>query len=226
MQVQPIPMRFNSLSKYLECFKDPLVEETRAMLQQSFEEIQSSSYIKLERAEERKKGKTSDSDTQNLKTFMLIRYPNIPIVNRGKKGKLAWEPKPTDIILLTNLVPQCEYNELQRSGVLYTLGILKGSGKDDDHVLSATVYAPSESPEYEALRDGKVFYAVQMGNLATGKRIWEALVRALPEEDHHMCQPLPILNSLLYSELVCIKNLTLMTSVKYFTILSACGGSL
>ena len=226
MQVQPIPMRFNSLSKYLECFKDPLVEETRAMLKYSFEEIQSASYIPLERTEERKKERTSDSDTQNLKTFMLMRDPEWPIVNRGKKGKLPWKPKPTDIILLTNKVPQSEYKELQRSGVLYTLGILKGSCEDDDDVLSAIVYAPLESPEYNALRDGKDFFAVQMGNLATGKRIWEALVRALPEENHYMCQRLPILDSLLYSELVCIKNLTLMTSVKYFTILSACGGSL
>ena len=224
MQVQPIPMRFNSLSKYLECFKDPLVEETRAMLQKSFEEIQSASYMTLERTEERKKGKTSESDTQNLKTFMLMRHGDI--VNRGKKGKSAWKPKPTDIILLTNVVPQCEYNELQRPGVLYTLGILKGSCEDDDDVVSASVYAPSESPEYQALCEDKVFFAIQMGNLATGKRIWDALVRALPEENHNMCQRLPILNSLLYSELVCIKNLTLMTSVKYFTILSACGGSL
>lgn len=217
-------MRFTSLSNYLECFKDPLVEEIRAMLQHSFEEIQSASYIPLERAEERKKGRTSDSDTQNLKTFMLMWDPDKPIVNRGKKGKLAWKPKPTDIILLTTEVPQSEYKELQRSGVLYTLGILKGSCEDDDHVVSAIVYAPSESPEYKALRDGKEFFAVQMGNLATGKRIWEALVRALPEKNHNMS--LPILNELLYSELVCIKNLTMMTSVKYFTILSACGGSL
>lgn len=220
MQVQPIPMRFNSLSKYLECFKDPLVEETRAMLQYSFEEIQSASYIPLKGVEEKQ-----SRDTQNLKTFKLMWGPDEPIVNRGKKGKLAWKPKPTDMILLTNEVPQSEYKELQRSGVLYTLGILKSSSENGDYDLSATVYAPSESPEYKALCDGKEFFAVQMGSLATSKRIWQALVRALPEENHYKGQHLPIFNSLLYSELVWIENLTMVISVKCFTILSAWGGS-
>ncbi|KAG0608710.1 hypothetical protein M758_8G126400 [Ceratodon purpureus] len=191
-KVQSIPTRFESLPTYLESFKDPLVEEIRAQLQQSFEAIQEASYVRLKKVEERESKR--DSDAQNLTTFLLWVDTGKAMVKRGKE---PWKPKPTDLILLTNKVPQSDCDELKRSGVIYTLGILKGSREDDGNVLSATVYAPPESPEYQSLCElDDEFFAIQMGNLATSKRIWEALDIGTAD----LRENLPILNSLLYSQ--------------------------
>ena len=174
------------------------MEEIRAQLQQSFEAIQEASYVRLKKVEERESKR--DSDAQNLTTFLLWVDTGKAMVKRGKE---PWKPKPTDLILLTNKVPQSDCDELKRSGVIYTLGILKGSREDDGNVLSATVYAPPESPEYQSLCElDDEFFAIQMGNLATSKRIWEALDIGTAD----LRENLPILNSLLYSQSVSIKH--------------------
>lgn len=199
MQVQPIPLRFASVRKYLEVFKNPLMEEIRAQLQQSFEGIKSSSFITLKSVEE--KLSRSDLDDDQLKNFILLKDPNAPIVDRDSKKKISWNPKPTDLILLTTLLPQTDHRELEKSETHYALGLLKGGGNDDDDILSAVLFAPSESPEYTALKDTTCqWHAVQIGNMATSMRIWEALDQSIPEENNIWEQPkLPLLECL-YTE--------------------------
>lgn len=198
MQVQPIPVRFASLSKYLEVFKDPLVEEIRAQLQQSLEGIRTSSYISLKRVEE--KPFKDESNNDQLKRFVLLMDPHAPIVDRDSKKKLSWNPKPTDLILLTTVLPQTDYRELERSDAFYTFGLIKSGGKDDDSILSV-LFAPPESPEYIALKDETCqWYAVHMGSVATGIRIWEALEASMPDEMNNLEQRKEPLLECLYTE--------------------------
>lgn len=182
-QVKLIPVRFGAVDKYLAAFRWPLVEETRAQLQHAFEDLDTASYVSLNGIREMTYGREHPEDSP-LKTFELSQDDTTFISGGGKKGQPHWKPKPMDLILLANVLPKNGYPELQRPGVWYRLGVVKG-GREEDGALSlkAEVYAPSASPEYQALlKREQHWYAIQLGTIATSIRIWKALHESFPTD--------------------------------------------
>ncbi|GAQ79821.1 tRNA-splicing endonuclease positive effector [Klebsormidium nitens] len=173
-KLRTIPNAFDSPPAYFAAFAWLLIEETRGQLQQALSELDAKvcRRIQLRGVGD---GRGPGSLQPPLRT-VRFEFEGVGQTSGGEKAF-----KPTDVILLSNLKPERQ-EDLQREGVLYTLGVLRGDRDDspgDCAYQEATVYLPDGSRESEALcdpanRDGR-WHATCLAPLATSLRIWRAL---------------------------------------------------
>ncbi|KAI7724648.1 hypothetical protein M8C21_006382 [Ambrosia artemisiifolia] len=160
-KVSEIPERFSSSTEYTKSFIDPLLEETHAELLSSLNGIS--------RAPTR--GIRVRSDTRDNK---LSNYYVYNVVLEKKSRGETYEPEVGDLIVLTDVKPR-RVNDLRPFVIASVQKV-----QNEDH---ATTQVISSKPILfswdESCKGGKFMYAINLMNLTTNTRIWQALHSSL-----------------------------------------------
>ncbi|KAI7724644.1 hypothetical protein M8C21_006378 [Ambrosia artemisiifolia] len=160
-KVSEIPERFSSSTEYTKSFIDPLLEETHAELLSSLNGIS--------RAPTR--GISVRSDTRDNK---LSNYYVYNVVLEKKSRGETYEPEVGDLIVLTDAKPR-RVNDL-RPFVIASVQKVQNEDHATTQVLSSKPILFSWD---ESNKGGKFMYAVNLMNLTTNTRIWQALHSSL-----------------------------------------------
>ncbi|GLJ34036.1 hypothetical protein SUGI_0684510 [Cryptomeria japonica] len=170
-KVKQIPEKFTSVVEYLGSFVWPLIEETRAQLQQGLESI----------SEEQ-----SRSITFHEKRLLEgeLRNYNIHYTEgqKDEKRKLKWKPKDI-LILSTKFSENLEYFHDE-----YLLAIVQEpwqeTAKDG---FKVKLYMPNGHPfASEKYSKKSEFFAFYVGSIISSLRIWKALHAHLQDEEKNL----------------------------------------
>ncbi|KAK9117954.1 hypothetical protein Scep_016047 [Stephania cephalantha] len=176
-KVHKIPESFESVDHYLGSYVFPLLEETRAELQASMEVISMAPNAQV-------------IDLAESKPYGSMLY-NINVDswrNRSSKGgKDPYNPKPGDVFVLTEEVPEV-VSDLLRYGRKWSFALVErvghnndkkdaeiaeDDGKDNDTPTIFKVQTSKAIELEEGMRNS--IFAVFLINITTNNRVWSAL---------------------------------------------------
>ncbi|KAJ0464272.1 putative P-loop containing nucleoside triphosphate hydrolase, DNA2/NAM7 helicase, helicase [Helianthus annuus] len=162
-KVNKIPERFSSSTAYTKSFVDPLLEETHAELLSSMNGISRASTRGIMVRSEEKKD---------------IKFPNYYLysIYLEKKSRTEnYEPEVGDLIVLTDVKPRC-VDDLGPYVIASVQRVQNG-----DHATTKVISSePIPFSWIQSHKRGKVMlFAVNLMNLTTNTRIWQALHSSL-----------------------------------------------
>ncbi|GLJ34038.1 hypothetical protein SUGI_0684590 [Cryptomeria japonica] len=180
-KVKRIPEKFTSVAEYLGSFVWPLIEETRAQLQQSLESLSEAQYTRIT-FHGRKcllEGKLSE--------YSIVFEKDNDTEGQEDKIKLKWKPKDI-LILSTKLSENVDYFHDE-----YLLAVVCETWQDETQ--DGLIDAPLNGLKVKLyLRNGHPFtsekytketkyFAISLGSIISCLRIWKALHAHLQEEE-------------------------------------------
>ncbi|CAM6083567.1 unnamed protein product [Calypogeia fissa] len=169
-KVKAIPTTFKDLPSYYEAYQIPLLEDTRAQLQKSLEELSTADYFMVDHKVKKVRNRGQECHSVGVKKLMTIELSMVRFFQRGRKEDL-WKPKPTDVLLLCTFLPVTLEDLLKKDNGHYTLALISGSEDDFLASFKVTTCVSTTSPLFERKR----WYAIYVNNAATVIRIWDAL---------------------------------------------------
>ena len=187
-QVEEIPASFRTVDHYLGSYTFPLLEDMRAEMCSSVEDIHRAPFAEVISFVE------SDSDGDLFYDVMVDRWRN----RFSDRDKEPYRTKPGDIFVLTDAKPET-VSDLQRVGRTWTYALVtkipKKEDEDEDEDNdddTSTYFEVKISDDYE-VNDAKQnsMFVVFLINIITNRRIWKAL---------HMYRNLRIINKVLSSD--------------------------
>ncbi|KAJ8629373.1 hypothetical protein MRB53_022696 [Persea americana] len=160
-KVEKIPERFLSVEKYLSSFIFPLIEETRAELCNSLEEVYDApvaEIISIEEYEARSE---------------LFYFIDICGWKSGSGiGGTNYKPRPGDIFVLSSMRIEAA-SDLSRQGVHYILASVAGVEMDEE---AQKGYKVKVSKSIEASNGMDNFrFAIYLTSITTNSRIWKGI---------------------------------------------------
>ncbi|MCO5580609.1 hypothetical protein L7F22_034479 [Adiantum nelumboides] len=171
-KVSMIPERFTSLSQYFNSFKWPLLEEVRALLKQSLEDIDEAPYVP----------QPGEGRTKNFTEL---------VVCLDCKNAKQFKFKPKDLVLLSSTHPGSSDAKLScysgRNSLMAFVTQTQENELEDVQAVSQfdssrpfvyriLVKKPIKDTLYQELMDTKrTWYIIYLAGLATPWRTWEAL---------------------------------------------------
>lgn len=162
-KVKTIPETFESVEDYFEIYVHPLLEETRAELQSSFESISRAPFAEITSLE-------AKNEEYNVR---VDRWEN----RFSERGKLPYRTLPGDIFIVSDAKPET-VSDLQRPGWNWTYASVTGIPDDDENGRSNSstqfVVKTFKDIEVENWRKSSWFVVFLM-NITTNARIWQAL---------------------------------------------------
>ncbi|XP_048135410.1 uncharacterized protein LOC115739970 isoform X2 [Rhodamnia argentea] len=182
-KVETIPETFQSVRHYLRSYVYPLLEETRASLCSSLENISLLPFTEVTDFVECKR-------SGNLYAVKVGRWSN----ESNTHGKETYKTLPGDILILTN-GKLATVSDLERSGRRWAFASVRmiGGSDEEDEATSSTNFKVEALLDHEVNDSWKPIYAIFLINIATNRRIWEAL---------HMSVNLDIVKNILCTDLV------------------------
>ncbi|XP_039173758.1 LOW QUALITY PROTEIN: uncharacterized protein LOC104455602, partial [Eucalyptus grandis] len=168
-EVETIPETFQSVQHYLGSQVYPLLEETRASLCSSLENISSQPFTEVT---------DSVKCTRSGNTYAVKagRWSN----ESNTRGKETYKTLPGDILILTDAKP-ATVPDLERSGRRWVLASVKmiGGDNEENKATSSTNFTVRALLDHEVNNPWKPIYAIFLTNIVTNRRIWDALHRSL-----------------------------------------------
>ncbi|KAI6677277.1 hypothetical protein NL676_038073 [Syzygium grande] len=168
-QVETIQEIFKSVQQYLGSYVYLLLEETRASLCSSMENISLLPFTEVADFVECKR-------SGNSYAFEAGRWRN----ESNTRGKETYKTLPGDILILTD-AKLATVPDLERSGRRWAFGSVRMIGGDDeeDEAMSSTNFQVEALLDHEVNNSWKPMYAYFLINIATNRRIWNALHMSL-----------------------------------------------
>ncbi|KAI6677280.1 hypothetical protein NL676_038076 [Syzygium grande] len=168
-QVETIPETFKSVRHYLGSCVYPLLEETRASLCLSLENISLLPFTEITDFVECNR-------SGNSYAFKAGRWRN----ESNTRGKETYKTLPGDILFLTD-AKLATVTDLERSGRRWAFASVRMIGGDDeeDEAMSSTKFKVEALLDHEVNNSWKPMYAYFLINIATNGRIWNALHMSL-----------------------------------------------
>ncbi|KAK3421370.1 hypothetical protein EUGRSUZ_G02028 [Eucalyptus grandis] len=184
-QVETIPDQFQSVQDYLGSYVYPLLEETRASLCSSLENISLLPFTEIIECVE-------SAGSGNSYAVKASRWNE-----SNTRGKETYKTLPGDILILTDAKP-ATVPDLERFGRRWAFALVRMIGEDDeeDEATSSTNFEVETLLNLEVNNSWKPMYAIFLINIVTNKRIWKVL---------HMYRNLDILKEVLCTDLVADK---------------------
>ncbi|KAH9289070.1 hypothetical protein KI387_033187, partial [Taxus chinensis] len=174
-KVKHIPDRFMSVEEYLDSFVWPVIEETRAQLQQSLESVAEAQYATI-----------TFQDEIQLSEGVVEKYEML--VDREtdtggeKKGQQNLKFKPMDILILSTKLPEIldDFRDDYLLSLVHSIDVQETSSTDCQDTsldeLKVKIYVrcghPFTSKNYNLKRK---YFAIYLGSIASSLRIWNAL---------------------------------------------------
>ncbi|XP_073308336.1 uncharacterized protein [Primulina huaijiensis] len=164
-QVEKIPQSFESVDQYLGSYVFPLLEETRAELASAMETVYKAPFAEVASLTELIHGK-------HLLSVQVDCWRN-RITLRGRE---PYRTLPGDILLLSDLKPE-SYSDLGRVGWKFVLAYVTNISEDEngDNYSSTGFKVKAATSIDVGEMQSKSFYVVFLKNMATNRRIWNAL---------------------------------------------------
>ncbi|KAI6677276.1 hypothetical protein NL676_038072 [Syzygium grande] len=185
-QVETIPETFKSVRQYLGSYVYPLLEETRASLCSSLENISLLPFTKVTGFVECKR-------SGNSYAVEAGQWSN----ESNTRGRETYKTLPGDILILTDAKP-ATVPDLERYGRRWVFASVRMIVEDDeeDEATSSTSFKMEALLDREVDNSWKPKFAIFLINIATNRRIWNAL---------HMSVNLDIVKEVLCPDLVADK---------------------
>ncbi|KAF7849138.1 hypothetical protein BT93_L1208 [Corymbia citriodora subsp. variegata] len=185
-QVETIPETFQSVQHYLGSFVYPLLEETRASLCSSLENISAlpfamvTDFVKCKR-------------NGNIYAVEASRWSK----ESNTHGKETYKTLPGDILILTDAKPK-NVPDLERFGsrCAFASIMMIGEDEEEDGATSSTNFKVEALLDYEVDDPWKPKYAIFLINITSNRRIWNVL---------HKFRNLNIVKEVLCTDLVADK---------------------
>ncbi|KAJ6351132.1 hypothetical protein OIU78_007125 [Salix suchowensis] len=176
-KVENIPESFDSVEHYLGSYVIPLLEETRAQLSSSMDNISTAPFAEVVAFFESKPHDTLLYDVQ------------IDYWRNRSRGKVPYKTLPGDIVILTSARPG-NVSDLQRVGWAWTLAVVTNiRGDEDGDAAACTSFKVKVQKDNEISEGGqKSLTVISLTSLTTSKRIWKAI---------HMFRNLNVINKIL-----------------------------
>ncbi|XP_073028907.1 uncharacterized protein [Primulina eburnea] len=164
-QVEKIPQSFESVDQYLGSYVFPLLEETRAELASAMETVYKAPFAEVASLTESMHGKL-------LLSVQVDCWRN-RITLRGRE---PYRTSPGDILLLSDLKPESD-SDLGRVGWKFVLAYVTNISEDENgDNYSSTGFKVKVAISIDVGEmQSKSFYVVYLTNMATNRRIWNAL---------------------------------------------------
>ncbi|KAF8020981.1 hypothetical protein BT93_G1408 [Corymbia citriodora subsp. variegata] len=168
-QVETIPETFQSVRHYLGSYVYPLLEETRASLCSSLENISALPFTEVYDFVECERGGNSYA----VKAGQWSNESNT-------RGKETYKTLPGDILILTDAKPATipDLERFRRRWAFASVRTIGGEG-DEDEATSPTSFKVEALLDHEANNSWKPMDAIFLINIATNRRIWNALHMSL-----------------------------------------------
>ena len=162
--MENIPESFDSAGHYLGSYEIPLLEETRAQLSSSMDNISTAPFAEVVAFFESKPHDTLLYDVQ------------IDYWRNRSSGKVPYKTLPGDIVILTSARPG-NVSDLQRVGWAWTLAVVTNiRGDGDGDAAACTSFKVKVQNDIEIGEGGqKSLTVISLTSLTTSKRIWKAL---------------------------------------------------
>ncbi|KAF7849074.1 hypothetical protein BT93_L1266 [Corymbia citriodora subsp. variegata] len=185
-QVETIPQTFECVGHYLGSYVYPLLEDTRASLCSSLENISSLPFTEVTACVEC----TGSGNSYAVKTG---RWHN----ESNTRGKETYKTLPGDILILTDAKLET-VPDLERFRRRWAFALVRMIAEDDeeDEATSSTNFEVEASLGHEVNNSWKPIYAIFLINIVTNRRIWNAL---------HMSLNLDMLKEVLRTDLAADK---------------------
>ncbi|KAJ6321838.1 hypothetical protein OIU77_011843 [Salix suchowensis] len=158
------PESFDSVEHYLGSYVIPLLEETRAQLSSSMDNISTAPFAEVVAFFESKPHDTLLYDVQ------------IDYWRNRSRGKVPYKTLPGDIVILTSARPG-NVSDLQRVGWAWTLAVVTNiRGDEDGDAAACTSFKVKVQKDNEISEGGqKSLTVISLTSLTTSKRIWKAI---------------------------------------------------
>ncbi|XP_030461792.1 uncharacterized protein LOC115681845 [Syzygium oleosum] len=168
-QVETIPETFKSVRQYLGSYVYPLLEETRASLCSSLENISLLPFTEVTGFVECKR-------SGNSYAVEAGQWSN----ESNTRGKETYKTLPGDVLILTD-AKLATVPDLERSGRRWVFASVRMIGGDDeeDEATSSTNFKVEALLDREVNNFWKPKFAIFLINIATNRRIWNALNMSL-----------------------------------------------
>ncbi|XP_039173765.1 uncharacterized protein LOC104453602 [Eucalyptus grandis] len=185
-QVETIPDTFQSVPHYLGSYVYPLLEETRASLCSSLEDISLLPFTEVIEFME-------CTGSRNSYAVKAGRWSN----ESNSHGTETYKTLPGDILILTDAKPTT-VPDLERFARRWAFALVRMIGKDDeeDEATSSTNFEVETLLDLEVNNSWKPMHAIFLINIVTNRRIWNVL---------HMSRNLDILKEVLFTDVVADK---------------------
>ncbi|WRX14000.1 hypothetical protein QQP08_006487 [Theobroma cacao] len=166
VQVEKIPVSFQSTEHYLGSYVLPLLEETRAAIRSSMESIARAPYAEVTYLNEAKPHGTLSFDVN-------VDYWRNRFSDRVKE---PYKTLPGDIFVIADAKPETE-SDLQRGGRTWTFALVTNITADEDEDNSSSTSFEVKAQEDIASKDEmqNSLFVIFLRNVTTGRRIWNAL---------------------------------------------------
>ncbi|XP_039054692.1 uncharacterized protein LOC120197159 [Hibiscus syriacus] len=207
-QMEKIPASFQSVEQYFGAYLLPLFEETRADMCSSMEIIDRAPYAEVTYLNEAKshgaslfdvnvdyrRNRFSDHEKDPYKTFDVnVDYWRNRFSDHEKE---PYKTLPGDILIISDVKPETA-SDLQRVGKTWIFSLVSYIPNDDyegdNGDNSSTVSFEVKTLEDVFYEMPKSLYVVQVTNVTTSRRIWNAL---------HMQRNLAIISEVLHTDSV------------------------
>ncbi|KAI4312709.1 hypothetical protein MLD38_037509 [Melastoma candidum] len=172
-RVKGIPSTFSSTVQYLRSYELPLLEETRAGISSSVEDIHARPYAQIVQFSTRRKAVDGDKKTFDVE---VDGWRN----RSGHPNKEQYKTLPGDLMLLTTAAPR-DIRDVRQLGCEWAFAMVsKIQGDDDKDDDSDCDNDSAKRFKVEALwtsdrGDWWPKFVVHLVNMSTAKRIWTAL---------------------------------------------------
>ncbi|KAL5983166.1 hypothetical protein ACLOJK_017249 [Asimina triloba] len=162
-KVKKIPEKFESIKTYYGSYIYPLMEETRAELSASLEELRKAPVQEI----------LSMQLAKPKKRIYHISTEPVRNVSDGYGSKGPYIPKGGDIFAFSDVIPSA-VDDLKQDGPSFILGFVQKNEDDENGPppFQITAIVPRH---FEAPAGNKSVFAVFLSSLTTNKRIWAAL---------------------------------------------------
>ncbi|KAM6567391.1 hypothetical protein CsatA_026519 [Cannabis sativa] len=179
-KVETIPESFQSIQHYLGSFVYPLLEETRAQLYPSMEELYRLPFAEVVAFNETKPYR------QNIYQVRVDNWKN----RFSDRSKESYKTLPGDMLILVNAIPET-FSDLERTGRSWSFlsvsyitenenrdnsssSTTEDESRDDSTSINYFKVMSSKKFELDMHMETKLF-VVFLGNLTTNKRVWRSL---------------------------------------------------
>lgn len=181
MQVNKIPKTFSSVTQYKESFILPLLEETHADLLSSMETISKAPSREIVSV------KRISKDYKLPKDLFYSIF--LKSSNDKKDGAEAYEPQRGDLVAITDVRPK-NASDLARSGPSYVIAVVQVVDEDLARlsILSSKPLQLVEDRNRKGDVKGGSLFAVNLINLTTNIRIWDALSPGMEQPNYNIIQ--------------------------------------
>ncbi|GMJ04494.1 hypothetical protein HRI_004118600 [Hibiscus trionum] len=194
--VEKIPVQFQSVEHYFGSYLLPLLEETRAAMCSSMEIIDRAPYTEVTYLNEAK-----SHGTGTLLFNVNVDYWRNSFCDHEKE---PYKTLPGDVLIIANVKPETP-SDLQRVGKTWFFALVTYVENDDNEVNSSSLSFKVKTLEDVVSKDDlrKSLYVVQVTNVTTNIRIWNAL---------HMMRKSTVINEVLRTDSVVAESCGICSS--------------